>query len=103
MANNKTPGYQFTIFDAIGQNTDKKNKTQQLQAAISAIEQKYNDQISHKQREIQSLRNSDPDDMDTETRNDINSLCSDIRFLEQACQDDIAKFLAQHPEMQKPR
>lgn len=103
MANNKTPGYQFTIFDEIEQNIDKKNKTQQFQEAISAIERKYNDQISRKQREIQSLRNSDPDDKDTETRNDINSLYCDIRFLEQACQDEIANFLAQHPEMQKPR
>ena len=37
--------------------------------------------MAEKQKEINSLRSSDPDDEDCETRNEINAIERELRFL----------------------
>ena len=77
---NKKPGYQFTIFDQISNN--EKQSSEKFQQAI----QDLNKQMAEKQKEINSLRSSDPDDKDYETRNEINAIERELRFLRD--QDD---------------
>lgn len=72
---NKKPGYQFTIFDQISNN--EQQSSEKFQQAI----QDLNKQMAAKQKEINSLRSSDPDDEDCETRNEINAIERELRFL----------------------
>ena len=72
---NKKPGYQFTIFDQISNN--EQQSSEKFQQAI----QDLNKQMAEKQKEINSLRSSDPDDEDYETRNEINAIERELRFL----------------------
>ena len=72
---NKKPGYQFTIFDQISNN--EQQSSEKFQQAI----QDLNKQMAEKQKEIDSLRSSDPDDEDYETRNEINAIERELRFL----------------------
>lgn len=72
---NKKPGYQFTIFDQISNN--EQQSFEKFQQAI----QDLNKQMSEKQKEIDSLRSSDPYDKDYETRNEINTIERELRFL----------------------
>ena len=71
----KKPGYQFTIFDQISEN--EKHSAEKYKQAIKDIHK----QIVDRQQEIDSLRASDPDDEDCETRNEINAIERELRFL----------------------
>ena len=88
---NKKPGYQFTIFDQIDVNNTK-NVQKKFQEAIAEIENK-----------IDALRKSDPDDTDTENRNDINTALRELRFLEQERDEKISEILKKYPDLTTSR
>ena len=94
----KKSGYQFTIFDQISDNA-KRNNVKEFQNAISKIESEYNEKIAKKLRDIKALRDSDPDDMDAETRRDIRYEERELKDLESERDEKIAKILDQQKSM----
>jgi len=93
----KKPGYQFTIFDQISDNNNK-NVKKNFQEALAKLEREYNDKIARKLRDIKALRDSDPDDMDAETRRDIRIEESELKDLEKERDEKIAVILSKNSE-----
>ena len=93
----KKPGYQFTIFDQISDNNIK-NVKKNFQEALAKLEREYNDKIARKLRDIKALRDSDPDDMDAETRRDIRIEESELKDLEKERDEKIAVILSKNSE-----
>lgn len=93
----KKPGYQFTIFDQISDNNNK-NVKKNFQEALAKLEREYNDKIARKLRDIKALRDSDPDDMDAETRRDIRIEESELKDLEKERDEKIAVMLSKNSE-----